>query len=365
MITVIGAGPIGSHTARLLAEKGHEVKVLEEHSKIGEPVQCTGIVTKSLFDIVKLRKEYLVNKLSRVRVHAPNRSSAEIKINDFVIDRTKFDCHLADQAEKKGAEFYLNHKVTAINKTDNFKIRLAQKNKTPTITTDKLIGADGPNSVVSKHIGNNQPQYWVGVQALAKIPVDKKTYSVYFGKEFPGFFGWVVPENDEVARVGIACAQNPKQVFDRFIKRFEKSKILEMQGGLIPKYNSKNKLEKDGAYIVGDAAAQVKATTGGGLVPGLLAAEGLANSIEEETYYRNNIRPVNQELRMSLMLRNVLDRFNDADYNKLVELIDQEKIKKILDAEDRDRPSKIVFKSIIKEPKLLLFAKTLLRAKRL
>ena len=41
-----------------------------------------------------------------------------------------------------------------------------------------------------------------------------------------------------------------------------------------------------------------------------------------------------------------------------------EEIKKILNKQDRDRPSKIVFKSILKAPKLLLFAKVLFRAKR-
>ena len=42
-IVVIGAGPAGLHAARLLAERGLDVIVLEEHEAVGQPVHCTGI----------------------------------------------------------------------------------------------------------------------------------------------------------------------------------------------------------------------------------------------------------------------------------------------------------------------------------
>ena len=45
MITIVGAGPAGSYLAYLLAKQGEKVIVLEEHSAVGSPVQCTGIVT--------------------------------------------------------------------------------------------------------------------------------------------------------------------------------------------------------------------------------------------------------------------------------------------------------------------------------
>ncbi len=364
MISIIGAGPAGSQAAKHLAEKGEQVKVIEEHSSIGRPVQCTGIVTQSIKEEVGLRNSLVINKLRKVRLHAPDRSTAEIKLSDIVIDRTKFDQHLAEEARKKGVRILLNNRVTGIKKS-RLKIKNTKTKRTRTVTTDTIIGADGPNSLVSRYIGNQTPAYWTGVQAVAQMRVDKTAYDVYFGKEFPGFFGWVVPENEGRARIGTAvpAGHNPRKTFDRFIKRFEKYRVLEMQGGLIPRYDPKIRVSSEGVYIIGDAATQVKATTGGGLVPGLKAARCLANAISNNTSYPKELRKVNKELRTSLMLRNVLDRFTDEDHNRLIELVNNENIKRLLDKEDRDRPTKIVFKSVMKEPRLLLFAKTLFRAK--
>jgi digeranylgeranylglycerophospholipid reductase len=368
MIAIIGAGPVGSHAAWLLARKDKEVNVLEEHSDIGRPVQCTGIVTQSVTEIIRPRKEFLVNRLEKARLHAPDGRETEVKVSDLVIDRTRFDSHLAERASEAGARISLNSRVTGIAAKESrkkLKITNTKTMQSDTMTADTLIGADGPNSIVSRFLGNRKPVCWIGIQALADMPAEKKTYEVYFGDKIPGFFGWVVPENENRARVGIATTRNPRQVFDRFMKRFEKCRIIEMQGGLIPKYDTKLVLQRDGSYVVGDAATQVKATTGGGLVPGLKAAGFLAKSIIDCTEYKKELKPVNQELKTSLLLRNILDRFCDDDYNKLIDIIGNESIKRTLNQHDRDSPSKIVFKSIIREPKLLLFSRTLLRAKRL
>jgi geranylgeranyl reductase family protein len=367
-IAIVGAGPVGSYAAQLLAKKGFNVRVFEEHGEIGRPVQCTGIVTRSITDSVRLRKDFLVNRLRKVRLHSPDGNSAEAKINDIVIDRTRFDNHLAECAMEKGAKFFLNSRVEEITsgKSGNcFRLMIKSDDKTMTRNAGRIIGAEGPNSVVSRHLGNKKPECWIGVQAVTKMHVEKDTYEVYFSYDIPGFFGWVVPENEITARVGIATTKNPKQTFERFMKRFERCKVISMQGGLIPRYNPRLTLSSNGLYIVGDAATQVKATTGGGLVPGLKAAECLARSIVRDTDYRHELKPVTKELKMSLLLRGVLDRFNEKDYNELVRMAGLPSIRKILNQNDRDTPSKIIFKSILHEPKLLLFLKTLARAKRL
>ena len=56
MITIVGAGPAGSYLAYLLVKKGEDVTIIEEHENIGNPVQCTGIVTDSIEKYVTLPK---------------------------------------------------------------------------------------------------------------------------------------------------------------------------------------------------------------------------------------------------------------------------------------------------------------------
>jgi geranylgeranyl reductase family protein len=366
MITIIGGGPVGSHCARLLSKAGQEVRVFEEHNLIGRPVHCTGIVTKSLADTIHLKKEWVVNRLRKVRVQAPDGNTAEIRTSDIVLDRARFDQALAEEAEKTGVKMFLSSRLEDIAKTKTgikIKITDTETKKTGITKTETLIGADGANSLVSKTL-SNRPEFWAGVQAVADTDIDKETYEVYFGDDIPGFFGWVVPENETMARIGIATTKNPRKVFDKFIKRFD-CKIIEMQGGLIPKYNPQTILQTGNMYVVGDAAMQVKATTGGGLVPGLHAAECLARAISNNTDYRKELRPVTKELKTSLLLRNLLDRFNEKDYNQLISIMNDEELKELLNKEDRDSPTRLVIKSVMKQPKLLLFTKTLLRAKRL
>lgn len=367
MITIIGAGPIGLRTAELLAKKGRQVVVLEDHPEIGVPVQCTGIVTKSLGEIVPLKKEFVVNQLKKVCVNAPNKKSVEIPNDDIVINRTKFDKWLAKQAEKAGAKIILNKRVEEITRTEAvqknivLKIRDTKTGEKKIHRTDILIGADGPGSIVSKEIGNPKPKCWIGVQARVRMPVDKTTYSVFFGEHIPGFFGWIVPETDSVARVGIAAEKNPLPIFNKFIKQFGKYRIVEKQGGLIPEYNHDLVIQKNNMYLIGDSATQVKAITGGGLVPGLKAAECLANAIVNKTDYFASLSKVSHNLYTNLKLRKMLNKFRDGDYNKLIELLCKPKIKKVLEEHDRDHATQLVIRLALKEPRLLLFGRALLR----
>jgi flavin-dependent dehydrogenase len=44
-VAVVGGGPAGLIAARELASKGVQVKVFEEHSKIGIPNHCAGVLS--------------------------------------------------------------------------------------------------------------------------------------------------------------------------------------------------------------------------------------------------------------------------------------------------------------------------------
>ncbi len=111
MIAIIGAGPVGCYVASLLADN-FEVKVFEEHSGVGLPIQCTGIVTQEIFRFIPKKNNFIVNKTDDVRIFAPNNKYIKLKLKkpDLIIDRKKFDNYFYNQARKKGVTFHFNHK---------------------------------------------------------------------------------------------------------------------------------------------------------------------------------------------------------------------------------------------------------------
>ena len=184
-------------------------------------------------------------------------------------------------------------------------------------------------------------------------------FETYFGNDFPNFFGWCVPESEDTARLGIGCFDNAQQYFYKFLKsRTGKDNVLCWESGLIPLYSPKRVIQKDNFYLIGDAATQVKATTGGGIIPSLKAARTLCDCIiNNKNYDREFRKQSGKELLLHLRIRKMLNKFSDDDYDKLLELMNKENVRKILKKYDRDTPIPLVINLLLKEPRFLLFLK--------
>jgi len=130
-IVIIGAGPAGSQTAFWLSKYGYDVEVYEEHPVIGKPVQCTGLISKNLKDIVPLGR-FVINKVKGAVFYSKHQKF-ELKTDitqEYIVDRTKMDKFLADRARKQGANFFLNHKFLGFCKEKNrFKLKFYRKSK--------------------------------------------------------------------------------------------------------------------------------------------------------------------------------------------------------------------------------------------
>src|SRR3989344_7987909 len=148
MIAIIGSGPVGNYLAYLLRDK--EVYIFEEHSKIGSPVQCTGVVSNYLSKIMGI-KDFVKNTVSKVRFIEDN-NTLELNIKkEFIIDREKFDKYLTKLAVKNGAKLFLKHKFLGYNQIgDKYEIFFENGKK---YVADVLIGDDGVNSKVSEVAG--------------------------------------------------------------------------------------------------------------------------------------------------------------------------------------------------------------------
>jgi flavin-dependent dehydrogenase len=115
---------------------------------------------------------------------------------------------------------------------------------------------------------------------------------LYFSKSFAkGLFGWHVPYSDNTVELGLGVdhrARTPSSsAFNLFSRSEELKSIVKTSGSalstkasLIP-ISTRARTAKGNVALVGDAAGQVKATTGGGIIYGCLCAETLSRTIAD------------------------------------------------------------------------------------
>ncbi len=372
-ITIIGAGPVGCYTGALLAQAGHLVTIYENHPQIGSPIQCTGILTSDFDRFGFPMNSFLVNTIDMIEVYSPGRNSPDnkspnrklaVKQKDYIVCRKKFDNFFADMAQKAGAQIFVNH---SFQRRENgfLVIKDSVKQEELKVQPDIVIAADGPLSPTAKAYGFYHPKRinFYGVQATVEAApgnaFEPHTIKTYFGNEVcPGLFAWIAPESSTIARVGVATTKNSKYFFDKFMRE-NNFTAKEMQAGTIPIYEPKQRLQQDNCFVVGDASTYVKATTLGGLVPGLQQAKILADCIIHGNDYEKEIAPVRKKMWLHLQVHKIFDRFSDNDWDRLVEYIAQPKIQKVFEQHTRDNPFPLFFKSLLKEPRFLRFGKYL------
>jgi len=359
MIAIIGAGPVGCYAASLLADE-HDVIVIEEHKSVGLPVQCTGIVTQEIFNFVPRKNNFIINEVSDVRIFSPNNThntpdahlSLKLEKPDIILDRHKFDLYFYNLARKKGVKFLFNHRFIA--REDNYIIvKDLKSNHIKKFKFSHLIGADGPRSAVAKTAGlYGRRKFFIGVQAVVR----KKNNNAVDFYPFKQGFGWAVPQDKNTLRVGVASQANPKEQFEKLLKKYP-GKILEKQGGLIPLFDSWTVFSKEKTYLIGDAAGFVKATTGGGIIPGLRSAEILAKSINSRLNYDAGIfLHLFPNMLLHLKMRRLMDRFSEDDWNNLIDELNNSKSKKILQNINRDKAFSLLIQLGLKNPGLIRYS---------
>jgi geranylgeranyl reductase family protein len=392
-VAVVGAGPAGSRTARLLAEAGLSVVVFEEHPEVGRPVQCAGLLSNRVFR--ELGEEFAVlNSVSGARIHSPSGHVLSFdagRPRANVVDRAVFDQTLARRAMDAGASLHLDRRVTRVRASSSgcslmVRDRADGGAGVEEVVCRAIVGADGPSSQVRRSLGFHRPRhkligYQVAFSSPEPIPTDH--VDLLGGRDVaPGFFAWVVPQGEHAGLVGLASEPGGMPPKDRLEAMMTRDPLRGMlpgiqvtarHAGAIP-LGPIHRPVGDRVVLVGDAAAQAKATSGGGVYPGLVAARhasrALVDALERgdlsarylSAYTRAFDKEIGTELARAARLRRSFRAMSDKMVDDLiVALEDPELLDTIIQEGDIEFPSKLVRALLRRSPRLVRLAGPLLR----
>jgi len=297
-VVIVGAGPTGGRTATHLASLGHRVLMLEEHTEIGRPFQCAGLVTPRAMQEVGLFDSVL-EEVDGARIHGPSGTlvpvGTEGKLRTYVVCRKKFDQGVVQQGMQAGATLWLDSRpVDAEVNENNVKLKVESDGAIMDLSCKLLIGCDGAHSWTRRHFKMGRPkEMMIGFQAeVLGYDGNERWLDMYSGSEIaPGFFAWVIPSGFGSHRIGVWSTperlkgRSVEQCYEDLMNhplwksRFQNIKEIARFCGPIPSGMVK-KTVRDRVMLLGDAAGMAKPTTGGGIGPGFKQISGILEPLD-------------------------------------------------------------------------------------
>jgi digeranylgeranylglycerophospholipid reductase len=332
---------VGSRVAGRLAEFGHNVLVLEKKGEVGTKSACTGIIGLECVNVFSIEDNVILRKVNSASLFSPSGNSLRVYRPDpqsVVLDRAAFDIAMADRARKAGAEYRVNSRVTGVViEKDRAVVTVYSQGKTQTIPARAVIIACGFNPGLLKHLGLGVfKDFAIGVQAEVEAPhLDE--VEVYFGDVVPGFFAWLVPVTPPFARAGLISREKPGFYLKKWLSylatggKIVSSDVKIRYGGIPLKPLTRTYGEH--LIVVGDAAGQVKPTSGGGIYYGLLAADIAAATLHEALedddisakrlarYQRDWRKKLGRELHIGYWARKLYERLSYWQLDRLFEMV--------------------------------------------
>ncbi len=341
-MAVIGGGPVGSYTAYKLVGMGYGVVVLETKERPGEKVCCTGLIGRECVSSFDIDDKVILRWVNSARLFSPSGRLIRLRRQEdqaCIVDRAAFDMAIAKRAQGKGADYLLSSPVSSVEiRDDGVRIEAACQGKQFSVEARAVVIATGFSSGLVGRLGLGKVgDCAMGAQAEVETAGTNEV-EVYFGREVaPGFFAWLVPISSQRARVGLLSRLNARHYLRKLMSSLRaQGKIIstevELSYGGIPLKPLPRTYGKR-LVVVGDAAGQVKPTTGGGIYYGLLCADIAANNLhlalKNDTLTAKNLvgyerewkRQLGRELRRGYWARGFYERLSDQQVDRIFDII--------------------------------------------
>lgn len=291
-IVIIGAGPAGSTLAKLISKTNKKILIIDaENEKNKKP--CGGLLApdaqKELahYDLV-IPKDILVSP-QIFSVKTMDLVSKQIKYYQryyLNMDRYKFDKYLVSLIPKNVKK--INGRVVSIKKQDNYILEVLEKNKKSIINSKIIVGADGCNSIVRRTFYKNNIMKYMAIQEWYKcVDTSNSFYSCIFDRKTSDSCSWLIHKDEYLIYGGAFDIKNSKDKFFEQKNRLSKflnvdlNEPVKREACLVyrPKRFKDFVTGKDGAYLIGEAAGFISASSFEGISIAIKSADILSKII--------------------------------------------------------------------------------------
>ncbi len=355
-VLVVGAGPAGAVAAWQAKQAAPELDVLllERDRAVGSPVRCAeGVGDAGLREFANPDgADWVSRRITDVIFQAPD--DTEVVLADcglgWVLDRTRFDAHLAAEAAAAGAQVLVGAEATGMSRDGDARwhVRVKERGRDEIYRARIVIGADGVETMVGRWAGLETRVPARDMESCAQYVlqgIDFNPDAIYlqFSNAIaPGGYAWIFPKAVGVANVGLGLValktngRNAREYLDAWIaRRFPNGARTGYTVGGVIVHTTIKKTYADGVMIAGDAAHMINPLSGGGITnamkAGRLAGCTAAAAIREgDTSERRLARY--QQAWMELLgedhlkyyrIKQALENVDDASFNKLARTVNK------------------------------------------
>jgi geranylgeranyl reductase family protein len=379
-VAVVGGGPAGLLTAARLAESGLDVLVLEEHTKVGEPAHCTGIVSLEAAELAKIPDDIVLNRLTRARLVAPSGARTDHEWvaggaeTILAIDRAGFDAELARHATEAGAEVRTGTRVHDVEVgPDAVTVQTAAQ----ALRARACVLACGVSYRFQRQLGLGLPGQAIHTAQTEVAALASDSVEVHFGRAVaPDGFAWTVPvvrEGRARLKIGVMAAGDAGAYLKAFLERPDvRARLLEEPRPPVRRLLPLRPIARtfmDRVLVVGDAGGFTKPTTGGGIFYSLLTASLAAQTLVEAfnagrldeavlaRYEHRWQARLSAELWVADRLRSMVTRCSDVEIDRLVRALGADDVQALIQRTARFNWHRDLVVALVRQPRIatLLF----------